>query len=186
MKLLARNALCTLLLAAAPLARAEAPGLAWREWDPGLEEARREDRLVLVDVYTDWCGWCKRMDRDVYSRPEVRAYLDRNFVAVKLDAGASKPGRYEGRSFTFRSLAARLGVTGYPTTVFLRPGGEYITRVPGYVPAERFLQVLRYVGEGHLDRGVSFEEFTAPCAQHAGCKHHDVLLIGVSSRESPF
>jgi thioredoxin-related protein len=153
-----RNALCLLLLIAAPMARSDA-AVAWREWEPGLEEARKEDRPVLVDVYTEWCGWCKRMDRDVYSRPEVRAYLDRNFVTVKLDAAASKPGRYEGRLFTSRSLAARFGVTGYPTTVFLRPGGEYITRVPGYVPAERFLQVLRYIGEGHLDRGVSFEEF---------------------------
>lgn len=165
MKAFARNALWILLLVVAPPAHSGTAPLSWRDWDAGVKEARRQKRIVLVDVYTDWCGWCKRMERDVYSRPEVRDYLQRTFVTVKLDAEADTPGLYQGKATTWRSLAAQFGVSGYPTTVFLRPQGDYITRVPGYVPAERFLDVLRYIGDGHLDRGVSFEDYLSRAAK---------------------
>jgi thioredoxin-related protein len=144
---------------AGPAAGGPAPGVSWRSWDRGLEEARGSGRPVLVDVYTDWCGWCRRMEADVYSRPEVRDYLSRKFVTVKLDAEAPDPARYEGRAFTSRSLAARFGVSGYPTTIFLRPAGDQPVAVPGYVDAERFLLLLRYIGDGHMDRGVPFQDF---------------------------
>lgn len=131
----------------------------WRSWDDGLREASASKRPVLVDVYTDWCGWCKRMDRDVYSRDDVRDYLARNFVTVKLNAESSGNATYEGKVQTPRTIARRFGVRGYPTSVFLRPGGEHLVNVGGYVPAERFLMVLRYIGEGHMDRGTPWETF---------------------------
>jgi thioredoxin-related protein len=61
--------------------------------------------------------------------------------------------------YTARTLALRFGIRSYPMTVFLRPQGDHIANVPGYLPADRFLLLLRYVGDGHLDRGVSFEDF---------------------------
>jgi thioredoxin-related protein len=133
--------------------------LNWREWDEGLREAAASRRPVLVDVYTDWCGWCKRMDRDVYSQDAIRDYLSQRYVIIKLNAESKDTERYEGRSFTSRSLAARFRVTGYPTTLFLRPNGEHLVNVPGYVPPPRFLLLLRYIGDGYLDRGVPFDEF---------------------------
>jgi len=133
--------------------------LEWRTWDRGLEEARTAGLPVLVDVYTEWCGWCRRMDADVYSRPEVLDYLSRKFVTIKLDAEAQEPARYDGQDFTSRTLAARFGVSGYPTTIFLRPEGAHLANVPGYVDADRFLLLLRYVGDGHMDRGVTFDDF---------------------------
>lgn len=149
------------LAVAVPTARAADSPIAWREWDAGLQEAKRLDRPVLVDVYTQWCGWCKRMDRDVYARPEVREYLGDKFVTVKVDAESSNPARYDGRAYTSRSLAGYFRVTGYPTTLFLRANGEHLVNVPGYVPADKFLLVLRYIGDGHLDRGETWEEYKA-------------------------
>jgi thioredoxin-related protein len=138
----------------------------WLGWNAGLKAAAASHRPVLVDVYTDWCGWCKRMDRDVYSRPEIREYLSSRFVVVRLDAESSDPASYEGRQHTMRSLAGRFRVSGYPTTIFLRETGEHLVNVPGYVPADRFLMLLRYVGDGHMERGESFEQFVrnAPSA----------------------
>ena len=164
--------LLALLLLAAPRPAGAAPpaGVAWRGWDRGLEEAKASGRPVLVDVYTDWCGWCRRMEADVYSRPEIRDYLKERFVVVKLDAESSDPARYEGRSFTSRTLAARFGVSGYPTTVFLRSAGDHMVNVPGYVDADRFLLVLRYIGEGHMDRGVSFQDFSRRSAAGGGAR----------------
>jgi thioredoxin-related protein len=157
--------------AAAPASPAPTPasGMAWRAWDRGIEESRTSGRPVLVDVYTDWCGWCRRMKAEVYTRPEVRDYLEEHFILIELNAEASDPARYEGKAYTSRSLAARFGVSGYPTTVFLRPGGDHLVSVPGYIESPRFLQVLRYIGDGYMDRGVSFQDYTkqtAPAAPH--------------------
>ncbi len=146
-------------LGASPALAGHPRELAWRNWDTGLREANATRRPVLVDVYTDWCTWCKRMDRDVYSRNDVRDYLSRRFVPVRLDAEAQDDANYEGKTYTQRSLAARFRVNGYPTTIFLNSGGEHLVNVPGYVPADRFLMVLRYIGDGHMDRGVSWEDY---------------------------
>lgn len=161
MKNTMRLGLVALCLAVAPIAQAADPPIAWRGWDAGLQEAKRLNRPVLVDVYTQWCGWCKRMDRDVYSRREVREYLGSNFVTVKIDAESSDPARYDGRSYTLRSLAGFFRVTGYPTTLFLKANGEHLVNVPGYVEADKFLLVLRYIGDGHLDRGETWEDYKA-------------------------
>lgn len=162
--------LTTVVLAAAPALPAVAappPAIAWRAWDAGLDEARASGRPVLVNVYTDWCGWCRRMKADVYTRAEIRRYLDEHFVVVTLNAEGADAARYEGRAFTSRSLAARFGVSGYPTTIFLRPDGSHMVNVPGYVESPLFLQILRFIGDGHMERGVSFKDFserTAPGA----------------------
>jgi len=141
------------------VSRAESRDIVWRKWDAGLREANNSNRPVLVDVYTDWCGWCRRMERDVYARPDVREYLASKFVTVKLDAEDESDVGYEGKSLSSRSLASRFRVTGYPTTVFLRANGEHLVNVPGYVEGDRFLSLLQYIGEGEFDRGVSFSDF---------------------------
>ena len=134
-------------------------GPAWRSWDAGLREAGTTGRPVLVDVYTNWCGWCKRMDRDVYARADVQDYLARKFVTVKLDAENNAAARYEGRVYTSRTLAARFGVTGYPTTLFLSAKGAQLGNVPGYSPPQDFLLLLRFIGDGHAARGEKLEDF---------------------------
>ncbi len=134
-------------------------GPAWRSWDTGLREAGSSGRPVLVDVYTDWCGWCKRMDRDVYARADVQDYLARKFVTVKLNAESGDAAHYQGRTYTSRTLAARFGVTGYPTTLFLGAKGAHLGNVPGYSAPQDFLLLLRFIGDGHADRGERLEDF---------------------------
>lgn len=147
-----------------PTSALAAPG--WRGWDAGLAEAGRTGRPVLVDVYTDWCGWCKRMDRDVYARSDVQQYLASKFVVVRLNAESNESARYEGKAYTARTLAARFGVSGYPTTIFLNGRGDHLGNVPGYFPPSRFLLLLRFIGDGHAERGEKFEDFAR--AESAG------------------
>ena len=148
--------------AASVATAAEAPGVAhpaWRDWDAGLAEARKSGRPVLVDVYTDWCGWCKRMDHDVYSRPEMVDYLSRNWVVVRLNAEAARPVHYQGEATTEAGIAQRFRIDSYPTTMLLKPSGDFLVNVPGYLPAPDFKTVLRFVAEGHMERGEKFEDF---------------------------
>ena len=130
--------------------KAAAAGVAWSELDPGLKEAHARKRPMLVDVYTDWCGWCRRMERDTYAAGEVRDYLAKSFVTVKLNAEDSKKtARYQGEDVSYRKFADGFRITGYPTTLFLDQDGELITALPGYVGAPKFIYILRFIGDGH-------------------------------------
>ncbi len=152
--------LLVLLAATLAPAGARAAGeLRWRGFDAGLREARSTGRPVLVDVVTDWCRYCKMMDRDVYSRADVREYLSQRFIPVRLDAEGAQVVSYEGRSFTGRTLSQRFRVNGYPTTIFLKADGGHLVNVPGYLPADQFLVLMRYVAEGALERGEDWEAY---------------------------
>ena len=131
----------------------------WRAWDDGMRQAAATGRPVIVDVYTDWCGWCRRMDHDVYSQPGVADYLRKRYVTIRLNAEANTAARYEGRETTYEEIAQHFRVSGFPTTIFLRSTGAHMANVPGYVPADRFLLLLRYVAEGHADRNEPFADF---------------------------
>jgi thioredoxin-related protein len=145
---------------------AHAAGVAWHDWNEGLAAASGSQRPVIVDVYTDWCGWCKRMDRDVYGRSDVSGYLNDHFVMVRLNAESSERVKYEQREITARTLAAGFQVTGYPTTIFLRANGEHLVNVPGYLAPDKFMKLVRYIGDGHMDRGVKWEDYSrAPAAR---------------------
>ena len=139
----------------------------WRHWNDGLAAASHAGRPVLVDVYTDWCGWCKRMDHDVYARGDVESYLSSHFVTVRLDAESVEPVSWQGHPSTARGLASAFEVRGYPTTIFLTAQGEHLVNVPGYVTPDRFLLLLRYIGDGHMDRGEKWEDYVA----HAQERH---------------
>jgi thioredoxin-related protein len=162
MRRLATLALLSLYLFCAPPARAA--GVSWRGWNAGLAAAASSGKPVIVDVYTDWCGWCKRMDRDVYAREDVIAYLNQHFVLVRLNAESNERVRYQDRDLTGRSLSGGFKVTGYPTTIFLRASGEHMVNVPGYLAPDKFMQLVRYIGDGDMDRGVSWEDYSRPKA----------------------
>jgi len=108
-------------------------------WERALGRAKKEHKVVLVDFYADWCVWCRRLDATTYKDPDVVRFIGSNLVAVKLDVEAR-----EGKK-----LAERYGVDGLPTILIVGANGSELGRIPGYMPAGRFLEtVQRYVGQG--------------------------------------
>lgn len=122
---------------------------AWRSVSEALTQAPGEEKLILIDVYTDWCGWCKRMDRDTYADSAVGAYIAERFVAAKMNPEKSGTVQYDGREFSQAEFGQALGVNGYPATAFFTPKGELITVVPGYLPAGDFRLLLEFLAEEH-------------------------------------
>jgi len=95
--------------------------------------ARSRDSLVIVDVYTDWCGWCRKMDREIYSDPRL-AELSRQEVFLKLNA----EDRGQGEQF-----AQQNGVSGYPTTIILSGRGQVLQKRSGFISSpEAFLRIV--------------------------------------------
>ena len=95
-----------------------------------LDRARTENRLVMVDVYTDWCGWCKKLDRETYGDVRVAAAL-KNVISIRVNA--EKGGE---------SVAAKYGVRGFPTVLFLSGSGDVVRKVEGYVDADEMLRIV--------------------------------------------
>ncbi len=135
-----------------------AAAIKWHSFDEGVALARQENKKLLVDVYTDWCVWCKKMDKDVYTNGAVSQSMASNFIAVKLNAESEKGVTFNGGSINETSLAGSMGVTGYPTVVFLDPGAKPITKISGYMEPKEFASVLRFIGEDHY-KTKSFEDY---------------------------
>jgi thiol:disulfide interchange protein len=106
--------------------------------------ARAQRRLVMVDLYTDWCVWCKKLDSDVYTDPAVEKEVARGFVPLKLNPEKQKEGA---------DLAAKHAVQGYPCILFLDSSGKLVSRLDGFVPAEQFVKVLKDARKAALEAG---------------------------------
>lgn len=148
-----------LLTGAGPKSGAkESAGLKWTNFTEGVREAKATNKKVLIDVYTNWCGWCKKMESDTYSDQGVKDYLVRNFVLVKLNAESNAEETIDTTQITDAQIASAFRVNGYPTTIFLESGGQPITAAPGYMGPAKFLKVLEYIG-GDFYKKMGFEQF---------------------------
>lgn len=116
--------------------------LKWHSFDDGLAKAEKENKLLLVDFYTDWCGWCKKMDATTYEDENVVKFLKANFVAVKLNPEEEGNLSFQGNNYSNGEFSAAAGVNGFPATAFFTKDSEFIRTFPGYMDAESFLDLL--------------------------------------------
>ena len=99
--------------------------------DEAIEAAKAEKKMVFMDFYTDWCGPCKMMEREVFSRKDVGDYMNRHFIPIKLNA--EKDGQ---------PSAVRFKVKGYPTFIVIDAGGKTLMTKMGAMSANNFLSLL--------------------------------------------
>ncbi|MDA7501724.1 thioredoxin family protein [Chitinophagales bacterium] len=131
----------------------------WITISEAEELARKEPRKIIVDLYTDWCGWCKRMDKDTFSKPEIADYVGKHFYAVKLDGEHKETITVGGREYGFiksgrrgyHEIAAVLagGRLSYPTIVILDHKLNKLVVAPGYQGPKDMDVILHYFAEDH-------------------------------------
>lgn len=150
----------------------------WYSITEACKLAKISERPIFVDVYTEWCGWCKKMDAVTFSDPMVASYLNSHFYPVKLDAESEKDIVYNDTTYTnefvgkldengmpyrrkVHSLAIKLlgGRMSYPTTVYIVLSKNIIAPVPGYSLPDDIQPILLYFGEGVYDYSNLFEAF---------------------------
>ena len=133
----------------------------WLTMEEALTLHKRQPRKIIVDMYTDWCGWCKKMDREVYENPGIVKYLNENYYVVKFNTEKyTNDIEYAGNTFKFipPPNGGRNGIhelayllmnrqASYPTTVFINEELQPIQAIPGYQQADFFEVVITYIGE---------------------------------------
>lgn len=142
----------------------------WMTFEEAVERSKTEKRKIFIDVYTDWCGWCKVMDKNTFSEPMIAKILNEEFYPVKFDAEQKEDIVFNGTTFKFvpsgnkgyHQLAAALlnNQLAYPTVVFLDEGFSQAYPVAGYKKPEEFHQFLMYfLGNYHKDGKEGQERF---------------------------
>jgi thiol:disulfide interchange protein len=114
------------------------PAIQWaKDWPSAQKAAADSGKLIMVDFYTDWCGWCKRLDRDTFPNKTV-VDAARNFISLRLNA--EKEGR---------PLARKHGVRGYPTIMFFDHTGKLVGRIGGYLKPAPFAATMKKILDKH-------------------------------------
>ena len=128
-------------------------GLSWYKIDDLEKMGSIGNKKVLVDVYTDWCGWCKVMDKKTFTNPQLVEYLNDNFILVKFNAEQKEPLSFMGEEYEWMNvgrrgvnkLALKLlnGRLGYPTIVYLDENFNTIKASPGYKTPDQLMGELQ-------------------------------------------
>lgn len=138
----------------------------WLSMEEAVAKNKKKPRKIFIDVYTDWCGWCKKMDKSTFSDPTVAAYINRNYYAVKLNAETKEDITINGRTYKYlpqyrsHELAVELlrGKMNYPSTVYLNEKMEVLAPLAGYLDTETFTRVIQFYGDDFY-KTTTWEDF---------------------------
>lgn len=146
----------------------------WLTFEEAVEKSKTEKRKIFIDFYTDWCGWCKVMDKNTFTDPQIARLLNEKYHAVKFDAEQTADVVFRGTTFKFvpfgnkgaHQLAMALlnNQMSYPNFVFLDeefrivPIYENSTSLPGYRKPEEFHIFLSFVG-GDFFKKTNIQEY---------------------------
>ncbi|MFW6096287.1 MAG: thioredoxin family protein [Bacteroidota bacterium] len=129
----------------------------WHSFEEAIEKNKSNPKKILIDVYTDWCGWCDKMKEETFNHPDIAEYINKHFYAVRFDAESSEEITFRGETFkkegnkkrSPHQLAVALlqGKMSYPSVAYLNEDNQLITAVPGFYGAKDMEVLLKYFVE---------------------------------------
>jgi thioredoxin-related protein len=142
----------------------------WLDIEEAAAQNKKKPKKIFIDMYTDWCGWCKKMDAATFINPVIVDYMNENYYAVKFNAERKDTVTFNGKDYfnpnpsgtrSSHQLAQELlaGRMSYPSFVFLDETLKKVTTVPGYRKAPEFESILHYIGEDAY-KTQKWEEFS--------------------------
>ena len=146
----------------------QAQEIQWVSFEKAIGLNKKNPKTILIDVYTDWCGYCKKMDHITYENQVIATIINDNYYAVKLDAEQTNSIFYKGKEYKFikqgkkgyHEFAANLlhGEMSYPSTVFMDQDERLIQKLPGYFDPKEMEPILLYFAQQNF-LNVSWETF---------------------------
>ena len=139
--------------------------ISWMSVEEAAGKLQQEQRPVLIDLYTTWCGWCRQMDKRTYSNKKVAEYLQDKFYPVRVDAETHAVITWGGRTYQFNpqyrsnefAMYLTHGRLEFPTTIIIVPGQEP-QAIPGFMEPKDLELLVKYFGEGAY-RTTSFDDY---------------------------
>jgi thioredoxin-related protein len=164
--------LCLTSLVFAPTPEPKKDEVKWYSLEEAVALQEKEPRKIFIDIYTDWCGWCKKMDKNTFANPIISKQLNEKFYAVKLDAHQKEDinlkgtlfkyveGENGGRGYHQAAIALLGGKMSFPTVVFLDEEARLVQAIPGYLEPKPFDQMLNFFST-NAHQKQSWDDFIA-------------------------
>lgn len=117
--------------------------LYWQPFEEAIRLAEEHEKPVLVDIWAPWCGWCKKMQKEVY--PELAEILNQEFILTRLNRDDNETDkRYQNISATPLRLAQKLNIQSVPAIVLLSSEGKYLFHISGFTEADKLEAILEF------------------------------------------
>ncbi len=166
--------LSILFVAFSVTAFAQGGKINWMTVEQALEAQKKAPRKIMIDVYTSWCGPCKMMDQNTFTNPEVIAYINKHYYAIKFNAESPETVKFKGNTYTnptydpnktgrngVNEFSRSLGVNAYPTIVYLDEDLTLLAPVSGYRTPPQIELYLKFFAENHHKTVITQEQWTA-------------------------
>jgi thioredoxin-related protein len=147
----------------------------WISIDKAIELQKKSPKKIMIDVYTNWCGPCKMLDKNTFHNKEVADYVNKNYYAVKFNAEGDgiinykgkkysnpkyDPARAKGRNYP-HEFSNFMGITAFPTIVFMDEKAEMIIPLKGYRTPQQLELYLKMFHKNDHNKFSSQEDFQA-------------------------
>lgn len=149
-------AACFLFLTSAKVNPTHREKLSWMDVNEVRSQMVTEVKPVLIDLYTNWCYWCKVMDKKTYTNEKVIQYISDHFYPVKLNAESKDTVYWGNKAYSYNdnykvndfALYATSGQVGFPTTIIFTDDHTEPVAIPGFLEPKEIEPILKYFGEG--------------------------------------
>lgn len=131
----------------------------WLTWEEAMEKNAKSPRKIVVDLYTDWCTWCVKMDKSTFQDPAIIKYINDNFYAVKFNAETRNIINFKGKNFSYIqdgnrgynlfSIYLTRGKLTFPSIVFLDEAANNPQPIKGFQSVSVMERLLQYFGENY-------------------------------------
>lgn len=139
--------------------QAESQNIQWVSWERAIEQAKKENKKIFVDIYTEGCVPCRNLEITTFSQPCIINYINQYFVPVRIDARTRDKLNFKNASYEyvceggtcFNELVTQLtgGNLIFPSLVFIDENQNIIQAIPNYKDPMTFERIMTYYGQNH-------------------------------------